>query len=116
QAPRVQVAALGERDEPLRERPQLLRLGGGGGDPPVAEQAGGHVAKQGLAVAGRAAELPALLTVSHDRCSFCSGRSGLVLRVRPRGVVLLAVRLPVPPERPVVALLEADAEAQPLGR
>jgi hypothetical protein len=34
---RVEVTALGERDQTLGERPQSLGLGLGGGDPPVLE-------------------------------------------------------------------------------
>ncbi len=52
---RMEIAPLSERDQALRERPQLLRLGDSSVDPAVAKQAHRHVTKQCLAVARRPA-------------------------------------------------------------
>src|SRR5881394_1845208 len=61
----MQIAAAGERDEPLRERTQLLRLRLGGLNPAVPEEAGRHVVQRRLLVARRARELAAFGAVAH---------------------------------------------------
>src|SRR3989442_5442093 len=57
---RVQIAAARERDEPLREGTQLLRLRLGRLDPAVPEEARRHVIQRRLLVARRSPPLAAL--------------------------------------------------------
>src|SRR3989440_5639260 len=61
----MQVAAAGQRDEPLGIGPELFRLGLGRHDPVVAEQARREVRQQGLLVARGARELASLGAVPH---------------------------------------------------
>jgi hypothetical protein len=49
--------ALGDGDQPLDERPQLLGLRHGGDDPLVPEQRVGLIAQQSDPVAGRSLQL-----------------------------------------------------------
>src|SRR5207245_9628732 len=65
QPARVQVAAAGQGDEPLGERPQLLGLRLRGDNPVVLEEAGREVIERRLAVARRARELAVLGAVPH---------------------------------------------------
>src|SRR2546422_1067381 len=65
QAPRVQVAAARQRDEPLGIGPELFRLRLGGHDPVVTEEARGEVRQQRLFVARRPRELASLGAVPH---------------------------------------------------
>src|SRR5579863_5748085 len=65
--PRVQAAALAERDELLDHRTQVLRLGERGGDLLVLQQRMGHVVEHGLAVGGFAAEAAAAKTMAHGQ-------------------------------------------------
>src|SRR5262245_13143136 len=62
---RVQIAAAGQRDEPLRERTQLLGLRLGGVDAAVLKQARRHVVQRRLLVARGAGELAAFGAVPH---------------------------------------------------
>src|SRR6201988_1112001 len=61
----VQVAAARERDEPLRERTQLLRLRLGRIDTAVLKEARGHVVQRRLFMTRRTRELTALGAVPH---------------------------------------------------
>ena len=60
-------AALGDGDQPLDERPQLLGLRHRGHDALVPQQRLGLVAQQRHAVLGGPAELSMCKSVSHDR-------------------------------------------------
>src|SRR5262249_41498366 len=66
-APRMQVAALAERDQLLDDRTQVLRLRQRGGDLLVLDQRGAHVGEHGAAMLGRAVELAVGVTVTHRR-------------------------------------------------
>src|SRR6266571_3243163 len=65
EAPRMEVAAPREGDEPLRERAELFRLRHGGLDAAVQEQARRHIVQRRLLVARRARELAAFGAVTH---------------------------------------------------
>src|SRR2546428_2075026 len=69
QAPRVQVAAARQRDEPLGVGPELFRLRLGGHDPVVAEEARGEVRQQRLLVTRGARQLASLGAVAHYSAS-----------------------------------------------
>src|SRR5438093_10944062 len=56
----------GERDQLLRDRPQLLGLGLGGADTAVLEQRARHVREQGLTVRRVPAELPSATAMPHS--------------------------------------------------
>src|SRR5438874_2148217 len=64
-APRMQAAALAERDQPLDNRPQILCLGQRRADLLMLQQRRGHVLEHRLAVRGSAAEAAAALSVAH---------------------------------------------------
>ncbi|CPU62519.1 Uncharacterised protein [Mycobacteroides abscessus] len=72
---RVQVAALGERDEALGHRAQALRLGLGGRDAAVLEELGGQVREHQALVSRSAAEPGALGGGRHGMCSLGSDRA-----------------------------------------
>src|SRR5213594_3723789 len=87
----MQIAAAGERDEPLRERTQLLRLRLGGLNPAVPEEAGRHVVQRRLLVTRRARELAAFGAVAHYSSSApvnwaCGAVPGSMTRISPPGV------------------------------
>src|SRR5690606_3307371 len=104
-----------ERDQPLRERAELLCLGRGRRDPPMTEQARRHVPQQRLAVARRTAELPALLTMSHLPL-LLSLPSGRIVAVGGFGKLPVVLGILRPPQRPVLTLGQPHAEAEALLR
>src|SRR5437588_6443054 len=65
----MQVAAAGQRDEPLGIGPELFRLRLGGHDPVVLEQARGQVREQRLFVTRGARELASLGAMAHYSAS-----------------------------------------------
>src|SRR5206468_7413983 len=65
QPTRVQVPTARERDEPLGERTQLLRLRLGGLDAAVPEETGRHVVQRRFLVARRPRELATLGAMPH---------------------------------------------------
>src|SRR5690606_16077476 len=62
---RVEIPSLRQRDEPLGERAQVLRLGRVRMDSAMADQARCHVPKKRFAMTRGAAELPPFLSMSH---------------------------------------------------
>src|SRR5262245_46457384 len=64
-APRVQIAALAQRDELFHDRAQILGLRQRGDDLLVLDQRGRHVAEHGAAMLRRAVELAVGVTVAH---------------------------------------------------
>src|SRR5437762_1108037 len=90
-AARVEIAAARERDEPLGERTQLLRLRLGGQDAAVLKEAGRHVVQRRLLVARRPRQLPSFGAVPHYSSSVpvsCASGAlpGSMIRISPPGV------------------------------
>src|SRR2546422_3889980 len=88
---RVQIAAARERDEPLREGTQLLRLRLGRLDPAVPEEARRHVIQRRLLVARRPRQLAAFGAGAHYSSSVpvnwaCGALPGSMIRISPPGV------------------------------
>src|SRR6266851_5008587 len=65
QPPGMQPAALAERDQPLDDRPQILRLGQRGADLLVLEEGGSEVLEHRLPVGGGAAEAAMAHPMAH---------------------------------------------------
>ena len=93
----MEAARLGQRDHPLGDPPEFLRLGIGGLDLLVLQERGHHVAKHGRAMARGPAEFSSPYPVSHEQHPFrslVSLRAGGLIPALGRPVDLHAEREP----------------------